>query len=85
MKLVNIKNIERGLPRVPPLSDCIRFAGYSCRRCQHQFPLDLRVFASRRYQLARALGLAYLACPACGAHECEPQNVFTQLESDPQA
>jgi DNA-directed RNA polymerase subunit RPC12/RpoP len=70
MKLVNIKSLESVLPPVPFLSHCTRFPPYVCLRCSQHFLLDMRVYDTTIYKMAHALGVDYLACPHCDAHEC---------------
>jgi DNA-directed RNA polymerase subunit RPC12/RpoP len=70
MKLVNIKSLESALPRIPPLSDCTRFAAFVCLRCSQDFLLDMRVYDSTVFKMAHALGVDYLACPHCDARDC---------------
>ena len=69
MELVNIKSLESALPRIPPLSDCTRFAAFVCLRCNQHFFLDSRVYDTAAYKMAHALGVDYLACPHCDARD----------------
>ncbi len=68
MKLFNLKALERDLPMEPPLQRSPQ-QGCFCQRCGADFFLDIRVFNTLRYRLAKRLGADFIACPLCDSHD----------------